>query len=277
MNFSDVVHGSLTVSVNLINYNNPISESLAFVSKGPAATGRYIPWPDPAIPSTYKWTTSNGFNTPFPGFTIKDATTSSYYMILYCANAPCEYNINANFVEASASINTTNFPSETPKVPASYWKGKDLDQANQIRKRFYVRNAMQINGVVNYQQWAPLIEIPICKNTLMGIYGRNAAVTLSSIVVGQKLSDLFYQQFSTIPVLSEFVPKWSTPPPNVDEPILDRSGESKLPVNHFVSLPVKIQNLPERLYHGIVGQGGQGGNPPYPNQYNVIYEWLLSQ
>jgi len=192
---------------------------------------------------------------------------------MWCDTSQCEYNVVISQTDDAITESSNRKPLISDEDKDNL-KKKDNSRSIEV-KRLMMRNKMRVDGVVNYWQWNTVM-LPICGNTLSGIYGPTATVCLESTVMGTKLGYLFYQQISTYNVQSPNVPMWYQRAPDVQEPIRDLTGAEKLPVNRYRTTPIQISQLEQvsYVYHSIVGEGGEGTKSPYPNYFIAGYEWF---
>jgi len=186
---------------------------------------------------------------------------------MYCPNSQCEYNVVISQTTAAVT-EITNWKHQDSNLKLK--RDPEIDI-----KRLMMRNKIRVNGSVNYAQWNTVI-LPVCGNTLAGIYHPTETVCLEATVMGTMLGYLFYQQISTYANQNPNVPMWYQRAPDIQEPIRDLTGTQKLPVNRYRTTPISVTTLQQvnYVYHSIVGEGGEGSLSPFPNYFIASYEWF---
>jgi len=255
--------GTLIIDMNIPNFNMKMDACFLYVSDI-VSVGPYNPYPDPSNNATYKWTTFQGTQNPLPAITIPNAKPLTYFCTVFCpfAEQP-QYELSSQW-----SGNTSYV--EVGRVSSSVKNIQFKSVGDIVRRSLFFGNEFVTNAVVNWNDMNQY-QIPICVSAMEQRFKPDETVCLSAIVTGKEPAFLFFQYFSTDPkTVMNF---WQTRDPTED-PYTDLSGRGKRPINPFLSLPTKVKDLPNVLYHTIYGEGGQGLTPPYPNTYGVTYEFI---
>jgi hypothetical protein len=124
----------IKVQANLPNFNNPIGLAIMYIAVTPATGGRYAPFPDPKMPSTFTYTTLQPDYTISPYITFNTSGIQDLYITMYCDTSQCEYNVVISQANSSEQIETKVSTNYVPIL-----KHKDIGNEIEVM-RLMLRN-----------------------------------------------------------------------------------------------------------------------------------------
>jgi hypothetical protein len=260
------------INIDIPNFQETAGAVFVYVSTG--SSGTYAPYPDPSNPQTFQWTTFNSSTgLPNPSVTIPNALSRKYYMTLDCPDIQlCTYLLVAKLSPSTQKITNQDLSVQNSRMDEETfpWKKRSSLPFPTFPQSLYYSNEFVVSDNVNFDQWNTY-ELPMCQAILESVFGSDL-ICLRVATVGQGTDFLFYQQVSTTPQQAP-LNFWQTRLPNPNNPYADFSGKFLSPINVWLSNPVNVSQVPQVLYHSVVGHGGAGLDPPFSNPYSVYYRW----